>query len=408
MSNTDGLRQPGAPAMSAAASGYRWVVLATVWFVFLLSFVDRLTWGPAALSVGASLGLPVAALGVFVTAFYIGYVVCNALGGLASDRLGGRLTLVISTLLLGVATFCFGFTRSVSLGLVIQALMGLAAGADYASSVKILVAWFDRRSRGMAMGLFMTATSLGVVVTNATVPTLLKSIPWQSVYQVFGGATVAAAILAYALLRDSPVPRDPEGARRMAIGALFRNRDLLFMAAAGFGALWGTWGFAFWANTLMVKGHGISAIDAGWIVALFGIAAIIGKPIVGLASDWLGGRRKLLIIECLVLFAIMLVIFGFLETKEQFLIAAPLLGIGAFVYSPLTAALVAELSGAALAGSATGLTAALWQLGSVIVPSVVGIVFDATASFTAALLVLAAGPVFGILCMSMVRERPAA
>jgi sugar phosphate permease len=194
----------------------------------------------------------------------------------------------------------------------------------------------------------------------------------------------------------------------MPIGALFRNRDLLFMAAAGFGALWGTWGFAFWANTLMVKGHGISPIDAGWIVALFGIAAIIGKPVVGLVSDAIGGRRKLLIIECLVLFAVMLTVFGFLQTKEQFLIAAPLLGIGAFVYSPLTAALVAEISGAALAGSATGLTAALWQLGSVIVPSVVGVVFQATASFTAALLVLAAGPVLGIVCMAMVREPPPA
>lgn len=408
MSNTERLVQPAVEPVPAAASAYRWVILATVWFVFLLSFVDRLTWGPAALSVGGSLGLPVKALGVFVTAFYIGYVVCNALGGLASDRLGGRVTLAVTTLLLGVATFCFGFTRSVAMGLVIQALMGLAAGADYASSVKILVAWFDRRSRGRAMGLFMTATSLGVVVTNATVPRLLTSIPWQSVYQLAGGLTVVAAILAFALLRDSPAPRVAEAVQAMPVGALFRNRDLLFMAAAGFGALWGTWGFAFWANTLMVKGHGISPVDAGWIVALFGIAAIIGKPIVGVVSDWLGGRRKLLIIECLALFAVMLAIFGFLHTKEQFLIAAPLLGIGAFVYSPLTAALVAEISGAALAGSATGLTAALWQLGSVIVPSVVGPVFQATGSFTAALLVLAAGPVLGILCMAMVRERPAA
>ena len=56
-------------------------------------------------------------------------------------------------LALGVCTFLFGFTKSLIVGIVLQALMGLAAGADYASCVKLIVAWFDRGSRGRAMGL---------------------------------------------------------------------------------------------------------------------------------------------------------------------------------------------------------------------------------------------------------------
>ena len=62
------------------------MILFIAWLSFLLSFVDRLTWANVAVSVGGSLGLPVAALGIFVTAFYAGYVVCNALGGILSDR----------------------------------------------------------------------------------------------------------------------------------------------------------------------------------------------------------------------------------------------------------------------------------------------------------------------------------
>jgi MFS transporter, ACS family, glucarate transporter len=40
--------------------------------------------------------------------------------------------------------------------------------------VKLIMSWFGRRDCGRAMGLFMTATSLGVVITNAAVPHLLQ------------------------------------------------------------------------------------------------------------------------------------------------------------------------------------------------------------------------------------------
>jgi len=54
------------------------------------------------------------------------------------------------------------------------------------------------------------------------------------------------------------------------------------------------------------------------------------------------------------------------------------------------------------------LTAGVWQLGSVIVPVVVGLVFQATGSFVGAFLVLAAGPFLGAICMLFVREPGAA
>lgn len=101
----------------------------------------------------------------------------------------------------------------------------------------------------------------------------------------------------------------------------------------------------------------------------------------------------------------MLIVFGALGSRTAFLVAAPLLGIGAFVYSPLLAVMVAEAAGVALAGSATGLTAGFWQIGSVIVPLVIGYVFQATGPFMAALAALAVGPALGAVCMLFVKER---
>ncbi len=389
---------------TAARDRYRWIVLFLAWLTFLLSFIDRLTWANVAVSAGASLGLSVVELGIFVTAFYVGYVISNAVGGVASDRMGGRLTLTVSMLALGVCTFLFGFTNSISTGAILQVLMGLAAGADYASCIKLIVNWFDQGSRGRAMGLLLIASSLGVTATNAIVPSLAASFGWRGVYHVLGTTTVIVGTVAFLLLRDRPFGPPVASKVRPPIGPLLRDRNVVLLGLTGFAALWGTWGFAFWANALMIRGHGLTAVEAGFVMSLVGIAAILGKPVVGLLSDWLG-RPKWLTVGILTLFAIMLLVFGMLSEKVAFQFAAPLLGIGAFVYSPLLAVMVAEAAGPALAGSATGLTAGFWQLGSVIVPLVIGFVFQATGSFMIALAALAAGPAVGVICMLFVQER---
>ncbi len=51
-------------------------------------------------------------------------------------------------MLLGAATFGFGYARTVAGGVALQAMMGFAGGADFAAGVKLIMAWFGRRDRG--------------------------------------------------------------------------------------------------------------------------------------------------------------------------------------------------------------------------------------------------------------------
>ena len=70
-------------------------------------------------------------LGTFVTAFYIGYVISNALGGFGTDRFGPSRMLSLALIPLGLSTFAFSYATSALMGLAIQAVMGLAAGAAW-------------------------------------------------------------------------------------------------------------------------------------------------------------------------------------------------------------------------------------------------------------------------------------
>ncbi len=383
----------------------RWLILAVAWAAFLVSFVDRLAWSNVAPQFAGTFSLSIVTLGVFVTTFYVGYVASNILAGFAGDLAGPRATLAVSLLCLGVATLLFGLAQGVAVALALQALMGLSAGADYAAGVKLIATWFPRLERGRAMGLFMTATSAAVVLSNLLVPAIIDHFSWRMAYLVLGVLTAALGLVAFAVVRDSPVtgvqPR-PDYLR------LVQNRQLLLLGLAGFGALWGTWGFAFWAGILMVTGHGLSATQSGFVVALYGGGAIVAKPCIGLLSDLLGGRRRALAIACLLFFVAMLLGFSQLENFAAFAAAAPLLGVGAFGYSPLMNTMVAEAAGPGMAASGAGFTNAFWGLGSVVVPLVVGAAYGSTGSFALPFVVLATGPLLAAGCMAFTQDVPEA
>lgn len=377
----------------------RWIVLALAWLALLLSFVDRLAWSSVATSVSATSGLPLSALGSFASAFFGGYVISNLVGGVVVDRLGSRVGLGWALILLGVFTFGFSFIATVPGGIGLQLLMGLAAGADYAACVKLLTAWFPPLSRAKAIGLLMTSLPVGVMIANGVIPVLLGHVEWPFVYRTLGIATIVFGVAILLLLQDMP---DQGISRRISakeIASVLRNPELARLAVVGFGAAWGTWGFAFWATALMSKGVGLTPVEAGLATTLFGAAAIVAKPVTGWISDRLGGKRKGPILVVIAAYTIGLLIFGQLQTPLQFQTAAMLLGFFGFSWGPILSTLIAEVGGHQTAGTATGTTNALQQMGGVVVPLAIGAVFAHTQSFAAAFVVMAAGPALAFFVM---------
>ncbi len=396
-----------AEAPGGVAAPFRWVILFFSWAALLTGTICRLSFGTLALSVGQSLALPIAALGVFVTAFYVGYVLSNAIGGIITDRVGGRTTMSISLFALAIATFCFGFTSSLRVGLILQVIMGLTAGADYAAGIKLVSSWFDRRERGRAVGLLMTSGSIAVIATSALLPTMVAGYGWRYTYHGLGICVVAVALLCALVVREGP--RGGKSAlsshqpARPRMSALF-TRNFVLLALAGCCGFWGTLGLMSWAISLMVKGHGIPSVQAGFVLSIVGAAGLLSNPAIGWLSDRLGGRRKALTVVSLGAFFLMLLAFGQLSSLNAFMIGAPLLGVSAFIFAPLLVTQITEQSGPEMAGSAAGIANAFWQSGSALAPVAVGAAFQQSNSFAAAFCTLAIGPLLGLICMLFVKE----
>ncbi|MDN7177098.1 MFS transporter [Caballeronia sp. SEWSISQ10-4 2] len=403
--------QSAARAGAQVAPRYRWVVLGIAWLAMFMTFVDRLAWANVAASASTSLHLPVAALGGFVTAFYVGYVAANAATGIITDRVGPRITLPCALLALGILTYCFSMTTSVAAGVVIQCLMGLAAGVDYAAVVKLIASWFAVRQRARAVGIVFTSISVAVIATNTGIPVELLHTSWVAIYKVLGVTTAASSLACFVFLRNSPESAGAFRGNRIPVRSfvlLLRDKNYWLTTLAGFGACWGGLGFMFWTNALMQKGLGFSPVQSGLVGTVFGIASVVGSPLIGILSDWLGRPRKWITSAVILTIAASLLVFGRLTALVPMQMVAAILGIAAFGWGALVATIITEIVGIELAGGAIGLSNAAQQLGGVLMPLAVGMVFQSTGSFHLAFVTLAAGPLLGGIAVLALREGPLA
>ncbi len=384
-------------------------VLAIAWLAFLLSFVDRLSWPPVIPLASKALGMSATQAGSYMTAFYIGYVVTQLPGGLLTDRFGYRKVLLGSFAVMGIFTALMGTITSYEQGFTYRILAGIGSGAIFSACVRAIFDWFPGMGKGTAMGFFMTASSMGLSVVNLFVPVLAKEYGWQFSFIAAGFLPVASLFLAWPLLKENtPIANRAQGQSAGQfwhdVLSLFKNKNLMLTGFAGFCAMWATWGTATWANTYMAKNLNLSLIEAGAIMSFYGVAALFCKPVAGLLNDLLLGKRNLLLAVMLVGFSVMLLWFGANISVQMLYIIAPILGITAFVYSPVMNTLIGDVVQLRLVGTATGLVNTIWQLGSLLSPLAVGAVIDATHNYFYAFATLAIGPLFGAAIIMFIKE----
>ncbi|MDR5804869.1 MFS transporter [Caballeronia sp. LZ001] len=389
-------------------SPYRWVVLALAWVAMFMTYLCRLAWANVASVASEAFHLPIAALGGFVTAFFVGYVLANAINGFAADRFGVRFILPGAVFSLGVLTYMFGAVKSVPSGMVIQCLMGLAAGIDFSTAIKIVSAWFPPENRGRAVGIVSTGSPTGIVVANMLFPEMLLHLEWDSLYRVVGGATVIFSLVCLLLVRDAPskLVATDAGCGAQAFIAFLRDRNFWIVSLAGFGGNWALVGFLFWTNALLHKQLGFTLVQAGTVAAVYGVAAIAGPPVVGTCSDWLGRPRKWLAGGVFLVMTLGLAVFGGLAALPPMWVVAAILGFTSFGWIALIVTIMTELVGVEFAASAVGLSTAITQISAVIMPVAVGIVFHETSSFFLSFISLAAGPLLSSALILTVREGP--
>lgn len=382
----------------------RWRALGGVVTIWFTTYFVRLAWVNVSASASRTFGSSATELGSFITFFFVGYVVANVTGGFLVDRFGARRVVTTALCVLALATFCFSQVTTTAQGWGVQLVMGLSSGSFYAAVIKLVAAWYPSNERGMASGLLFAAGPFAVIAANLIYPSALQVLGWTNLYVVLSIYVVLVAIVAATLIRSNgsaslvmtSAPVTVQKAARQSVLSL----NLILLCGACFGTGWGTWGFTFCSNILLVRGdHAFSPSAAALVALWFGIGGVVIIPIYGFLSDRFPTMRPhLYILELLVMIAA-LFNFSAQSTLFGFCLSAFILGAAAYAFLPVLGAMLPDLVVPGTLGATAGIANAAGQLAAAIAPLAIGMIIDRSGSLGFSLSTLALGPALGAVCL---------
>lgn len=395
---------------SSLSSSARWLVLAGVWFVYFCFGLTATSLAPLVAPIARDLDLSHTAMGGVLGVWQLVFIASAVPCGSLLDRLGARRALFLGVLAVALSGLMRGFADNGPELYLAVALFGLGGPIVSTGAPKVIARWFEGSERGLAMGLYITGPSLGGIAAltlSHTVMLPLLDGDWRALLWLWAAVTLVAGgfwlVIAHlpAVRRhdDAEEAAAPVLPQRQVLGELLRLPVMPVMLLLAVGIFAYGHGSTNWMPELL-RQSGMSASEAGYWAAIPTLVGILGAlAIPRLATP--GRRIAILTLLSLSAMFAMLALLG----EGRTVIAAGLVLQGIARSSMMTVALLLLLEspgvGTARAGTASGLFFAAAEIGGAGGPFAVGLLYDATGSFDAGLIALAAvaGGMLGLLLL---------
>jgi NNP family nitrate/nitrite transporter-like MFS transporter len=313
--------------------------------------------------------------------------------GWLTDKLGGRAIFTAMLAYSAGATVLVGVSTSYVALLGAGFLLGVA-GASFAVGIPFVADWYPKARQGFALGVY-GAGNIGTAVAAFSIPFLYNEFGQLTAGIVFGVVIGAFTLLWTSAARDAPVVRRTRPEYREVLRSgwpLWQLSFFYFVTFGGFVAM------AIFLPKLLTDWFDLSLTDAGLRAAGFTLLATAARPIGGWLSDRLQASTVL---------AIAFVGVGLDAVGLSWQATDPEI-LPVTIFCLTMAAFLGMGNGAVFklvphhfphsTGSATGIIGAAGGLGGFFPPLVLGVVKDATGTFTMAFVFLVA---FAWMCAGL-------
>ena len=402
--------------MIRSASGgdrYRWVVLGAAFMaIFAVIGLGRFGYSAVLPSMQRSLGLSGAQAGSLQSWNQVGYTVMALIGGILASRFGVRIVVAIGLFITALAMFSTGLATGLIVPSVARFVTGAGTAVVMGPSIVLMTAWFEPRRLGVATGIVPTGGSLALVLVGPAVPRLVAaggSDGWRLAWYLFGGVTLAIAVVATLVMRDRPYGQEKGGGQGLAVadlGTIVRSGRAWLL-----GGVYFFYGFAFllfftFFQKRLTVDLGISSGTAGDLFLVMGALGVAAGVLWGRVSDAIG--RGATIATVLFVEAAVAVVFALLHGLPALAAASVLFGLTGRGVPGLFGAACGERFGARLAAASFGFVNVFVGLGQIVGPYVGGAMEDAFGSLSLAYLLSAGVFALGGLAALFLRDGPAA
>jgi MFS family permease len=332
----------------------------------------------------------------------IGYLTFSVIGGALSARFGPRRVVVVGLIFVASGMIMTGLSNTFLSAAAWRCVTGFGSGAANVAVMGMWGAWFPTKRRGLASGIAVTGSSLGLITVGPVVPQILAAygaVGWRYCWYFYAAATFVIALLSFLFIRQpisvNPLDRaaPPVAKTGLAWGLVYRSAPVwrlgIVYMANGFSYIIF---MTFFIKRLVGEG-GYSRVEAGALFMTMGWASLFCGVAWGLVSDVIGRRRALITVY--LIHTVSFALFALWPTHTGFTVAAVLFGFTAWSIPAIMAATCGDILGSRLAPAALGFITLFFGIGQAVAPSLAGAMADAFGSFTSSYILAAAVALVG-------------
>ena len=341
-------------------STWPWLLLALLWVVALLNYLDRQVIFSIFPVLQSELHANSVELGLTSTVFLFTYAAFSPFAGYLADVFGRSRMIVISLAIWSLACFISSHAHSMIGVLASRAAMGISEAAYIPAALAFLAEIHSDKSKSLACGIHQSGCYAGIILGGTLGGMAGESFGWRPLFEILGVFGVAYAIFLWAVLqarnRVSMVNRRAE---RLNISPLLRNMQLRIFTFVFMMYSIATWMIYTWLPLYLYHKFHIGLAAAGfeatfWIQAASFAGALIG----GFLSDRpsFNPRRGRLLVSTLGL-ALAFPFVLILNHSSSLVIAALALvtiGLGRGCFDANTAPVLSSIAGPRLCSTSYG------------------------------------------------------
>jgi len=356
-------------------------------------------------------GVSRTAAGALISSFAVARLVFDLIGGVGSDRFGGRNVLVASGVLLFLSSVGAALAPNYGILLVTRVLEGVGSAAYATSAMRTIVLVSPKGRLGRTMAFYQMGLLAGVSIGPVVGGFAAELGDYTTPFWIYAAIGIAVSLLAWWQVPDEKPEPGAIGQTYREAGRLARRPvflALMFVAVAIFFMRAGTRATLF--PLFAGEELDFSESQIGLVLAL---AAVLNLAVVNIGG-WLVDRagRTPILVWGLAACAVVVGLHGYVTTFGGHLVLSMFFGVASSLMSIPPHALAGDLAPPGLEGASVGLFRTAGDVGLVAGPLVLGGIAESGAFkegfFVSAALLAAAAAVSAVAFRSVDARRRAA
>jgi sugar phosphate permease len=352
------------------------IVLSLLFIGMMLSYFDRLAINVGVIPMGKELNFNPSQTGLLLSAFFVGYMIMQPIGGWLTDKFGSRVILTLSILSWSVFTVLTGIGWSLASLLVIRFLFGIGEGGFYPASFCSIRETFSEKEYGRANSFFKSAAAIGSALGTGITAFLIVKFGWRGMFIGIGFMGIVVTWLFWRYLKPQKNENEDyhnQGKQKVPIKKVFKIKNIWKISSANFFFQIIQWGMMSWMPSYLVTVKGLNLEVAGALLVIPAIASFLTLNISGWVLDkYMAGREKYLAVSGFALSALFIYFVFNVSTVSWGIAFLTLSNISLAFIGPVFYTMVLKYGPRELVGSATGFVSLGGQIAGAISPAIMG------------------------------------